>query len=146
LKELPYTGGSVLWRMQNRSEAARFGKKIDNIVGKFYSIFMHTLRCIILLLSFALLIQNTCPLGAAGKSTVASSCDHCPLKHSLLIPFDGQTNLVSDSSSVHFPVYVFAVAKTVHTFQFGPIKFARPVLADRYKDALPEELLRPPRA
>jgi len=104
------------------------------------------LRSIILLLAFALLVQNTCPFGAAGKSTVASSCEHCQMKHSIMASPDGQKQLVSDSSSIHFPLYVFAVPKTVHTFQLNPIKSARPALAEFYKDALPDELLRPPRA
>jgi hypothetical protein len=104
------------------------------------------LRPIILLLAFALLIQNTCPFGAAGKSTVASSCGHCQMKHSTMASPAGQKQLVSDSSSTHFPLYVFAVPKTVHTFQLNPIKSARPVLAEFYKDALPDELLRPPQA
>jgi hypothetical protein len=100
---------------------------------------------IIFLLSFALLIQNTCPFGAAGKTAVASaSCGDCPLKH-VVVSQDGQKILVSDSSSIHFPLYVFAVSKTIHTLQLSPVSSARAVLADRYKDALPDELLRPPR-
>jgi hypothetical protein len=107
---------------------------------------MRTLSPVIALLVFALLIQNTCPFGAAGKSTVAASCEHCPLKHHSLVSLDGQKNIVADASLVHFPVYVFAVLKTIHTFKLEPIKSAHPVLADSYTDALPDELLRPPRA
>ncbi len=103
------------------------------------------LRSIIFLLAFALLIQNTCPMGAAGKSAVTASCKNCPLKHSLNVPTNGQKNIVIDSSSIHFPMYVFAVPKMVRTFQFEPINSARAVLAKSYRDALPEELLRPPR-
>jgi hypothetical protein len=104
------------------------------------------LRPIILLLAFALLIQNTCPFGAAGKSTVARACGHCQMKHSVKASPAGQKQLTSDSSSVHFPLYVFAVPKTVHTFQLNPVKSARLILADFYQDALPDDLLRPPRA
>jgi len=103
------------------------------------------LRSIIFLLAFALLIQNTCPMGAAGRSAVAASSKNCPLKHSFIVPTDGQENLVSDSLSVHFPMFVFAVPKMLHTFQFEPITSAEAVLAKSYRDALPEELLRPPR-
>ncbi len=73
-------------------------------------------KSIIFVLAFALLIQNTCPLGAAGKSTVAASCG------------------------------VFAVPKTIHTLEFEPVKSAPLILAESYKDALPDELLRPPQA
>ncbi len=104
------------------------------------------LRSIIFILASALLIQNTGPFGAAGKSAVIASCKNCPLKHSFVVSLDGQKVLVSDSSSIHFPLYVFAVPKTVHTLQLAPVMSARPVLADQYKDAMPDELLRPPQA
>jgi hypothetical protein len=104
------------------------------------------LKSIIVLLAIALMIQNTCPFGAAGKSTVASSCEHCPLKHSFIVSPDGQKNITSDSPAVHFPVYVFALPKTIHTFDLEPIKSVRLILADSYKDVLPDELLRPPQA
>jgi hypothetical protein len=105
-----------------------------------------TLRSIIFILAFALLVQNTCPFGAAGMSTVTSPCKHCPLKHSFVVSSSHQKNLVADSSSAHFPLYVFAVPKTIHTFQLEPITSTQPVLANGYKDALPYELLRPPQA
>jgi hypothetical protein len=103
-------------------------------------------RSIIFILAFALLLQNTCPFGAAGKSTVALSCMNCPMHHSHIVIPGGQKNLVADFSSIHFPLYVFAVPKTIHTFQLDPLKSMRFVLADNYKDISPEELLRPPRA
>ena len=79
------------------------------------------LRSIIFLLAFAFLIQNTCPDGFAGKTTLASACSHCPLKKCCVAPVHGQKNIVSDTSSAHFPLFVFAVPKTVHTFQLEPI-------------------------
>lgn len=103
-------------------------------------------RPIILLLAFALLIQNTCPHGFAGKTSVASTCNHCPLKQHHSLSPDLQKKISSDSSSIHFPMFVFAVPKTIHTFQLNPVKSGRPILADRYKDALPDDLLRPPQA
>jgi hypothetical protein len=107
---------------------------------------MQKLTLIIALLVFALLVQNTCPFGAAGKSTVAAGCDHCPLKHNFTVSTHGQKEFVSDPSPVHYPLYVFSIPKTVHTFQPSPIQPAQSFLEDNYQDALPEELLRPPRA
>jgi hypothetical protein len=103
------------------------------------------LRSIIFLLALALLIQNTCPMGAAGKSAVFASCRNCLMKHSISVPTNGQNNLVTDFSSIHFPMFVFAVPKMLHTFQFEPITSAGAVLAKSYRDVLPDELLRPPR-
>jgi hypothetical protein len=107
---------------------------------------MLKLRSIIFLLAFALLIQNTCVHGFAGKTSLASACANCSVKHDPITPQDGGKRNISGASPVHFPLYVFEVPKTSHTFRLEPIKSARPVLADSYKDALPDELFRPPQA
>jgi hypothetical protein len=107
---------------------------------------MIRLRPIIILIAFALLLQNTCPFGAAGKSTVAASCEHCPMKGNRVVSTDGQLNIVYESSPVHFPLFVFSVAKTIPTFRPEPVQTTKPILADSYKDAAPAELLRPPQA
>ncbi len=107
---------------------------------------MKKFRSILFLLAFALVIQNTCPFGAAGKTSLATACSHCPSKHSMAVSADGQNKLVSDSSSIHFPLYLFAVPKTIHTFRLELIKSKRLSLGSSYADALPNEFLRPPRA
>lgn len=103
-------------------------------------------RFVIFLLAFALLIQNTCPHGFAGKTSVAATCSHCPMKQHQSVSPDGQKRIISASSTVHFPMFVFSVPKTVHTFQLEPVKIAQPPLANSYEDALPAGLLRPPQA
>jgi hypothetical protein len=107
---------------------------------------MYRVTSIIFLLVFALLIQNTCPLGAAGKTSAATSCHTCPSNHGLSISTDGLMSVASDSSSIHFPLYVFAVSKTIHTFRLEPIKPKRLPIGSSYADALSSEFLRPPRA
>jgi hypothetical protein len=101
---------------------------------------------LIFILAFALLIQNTCPFGAAGKSSVAAMCGNCCLHHHLIVSSDGQRNLASEDSLSHFPLYVFAVPKTIHTFKLYPVKSVQSALADHYVNISPHELLRPPRA
>ncbi len=107
---------------------------------------IRALKPIIFLLAFALLIQNTCPFGAAGKSSLFPTCANCPMKHNFAAQPDGQHKLTSDDSSVHFPLYVFDVSETGTTFQLDSVSSARPPLAKSYEDALPGELLRPPQA
>ena len=102
-------------------------------------------RSIIFILAFALLIQNTCPFGAAGKSSVAAWCGHCPLHHGFVVAFDGQNSIVSEVSLVHFPLYVFSVPKTIHAFRLDPIESRQPTIVDNYRNIAPDELLRPPR-
>ncbi len=99
---------------------------------------------IIFILAFALLIQNTCPHGFAGKSSVAATCKYCPMKQHQNMTPDAQQKITSAQSQVHFPFFVFSVPKTIHTFQLNPIETARMVLVDRYADVMPDELLRPP--
>ncbi len=102
---------------------------------------------IIFLLSFALFIQNTCPYGMAGKSSVASTaCGDCPFKHSVVLSQDSQNTLVTDSSTVHLPHYIFEASDLVRTVRISPVASDRPLLADDYHDALPDELLQPPRS
>jgi hypothetical protein len=106
---------------------------------------MVKLRPVILLLAFALLIQNTCPQGFAGKTSLASTCAHCPLKQLFSAP-SGMSSLSGAFSSVHFPLFVFSLPKTDHTFKLDLIKTERPILPNGYEDALPHEILRPPQA
>jgi hypothetical protein len=101
---------------------------------------------IICILAFALLIQNTCPHGFAGKTSIALIVKNCSMKNHHSLSPDVQEKITAASMPVHLPLFVFAVPKTIHTFQLSPITTARPVLIDPYKDALPDELLRPPQA
>lgn|SRR5208283_5059191 len=106
---------------------------------------MAKLRSILFLLVFALVIQNTCPFGAAGKTTLASACTHCPSNQSMVSSPDVQNKLVSDSSTIHFPLYIFAIPKNIHTFHLELVKFSLLSLVEMYVDALPDGFLRPPR-
>jgi hypothetical protein len=101
---------------------------------------------IIVLLSLALLIQNTCPFGKAGKTALSSLGGDCPLKHGMIVSHDMQKNLVADSSTAHFPHFIFDVSETDPSFRISPIIAAGPALADGYQHTLPDELLRPPQA
>jgi hypothetical protein len=106
----------------------------------------HTLYIIVSLLVIALLIQNTCPYGMAGKSSVAASCSHCPQKQILKEPSpDGQLVIVSGHASP-VPLYVLAMPHTHPTFRLTPIATPQSSIPNSYKNALPDELLRPPRA
>ncbi len=106
---------------------------------------MLKLRPVMVLLAFALLIQNTCPMGAAGKSMLVSSCGHCPMKHQGSISPEGQKKLIV-YPPIHFPLYIFSVPNNTHTFQLEHTVFTRPLLANGYVDASPGRLLRPPRS
>lgn len=101
---------------------------------------------IIVLLGIALLIQNTCPQGAAGKSSVAASCRTCPMKHHHLVLSQGEQLVAKALQPIHYPLYVLSVSSPAHTFGLAFVETASPLLIERYLDALRHELLRPPRA
>jgi hypothetical protein len=101
---------------------------------------------IIFLLALALLIQNTCPIGAAGKSSVVPTCPKCPLMHNATASSGQEHKLVADLFSSHFPMFVFSMPKTSPVFRLALIKTSRTLLTSGYKNALPDELLRPPQA
>jgi hypothetical protein len=100
---------------------------------------------IVFLLSFALLIQNTCPFGAAGKTAVSSLGRDCPLKHRVVVSDCVQKNLAPVFSTDQFPPYVFEAPEAIPAFQTAPCPSWKMVRANGYEDALPDELLRPPR-
>jgi hypothetical protein len=107
---------------------------------------------IIFLLVIGLLVQNTCPHGFGGKTALAKECGHCPFH--LSTASSGSQKVFkadhADSSDVHnpanFPMYVFAVPKTIPCCQPHQLRTAHPALIDGYQDPLPDELLKPPRA
>lgn len=101
---------------------------------------------IIVLLGVSLLIQNTCPRGAAGKSMVAASLHPCSLKfQSAPDPYGGPA-IARPHSPSHYPLYVLSVSPPVHTVRPALVETASSALAERYADALSRELLRPPQA
>ncbi len=101
---------------------------------------------LLVLLSISLLIQNTCPQGRAGKSTVAASCGHCPMKQAHQpTPAAGKPVIVSHSP-VHLPMYVLDIPNTRPSFRLAAIAIPQPVIPNTYKNTAPDEFLQPPRA
>jgi hypothetical protein len=104
------------------------------------------LNFIIFLLALSLLLQNSCPFGAAGKTSIAPACGHCPLMRHCAKATAGQTAFASGSPSIHFPLFLFAVSMQNPTFRLEPFLHAAPLLARYYGDIAPREILKPPRA
>ena len=101
---------------------------------------------ILSLLIVALLIQNTCPQGFAGKSTVAASCSRCPQMQVHTPP--PENGLVSTAShpTARLPMYVLDIPSTQHLFRLMSIASPQPVIPSIYENNTPDELLPPPRA
>jgi len=108
------------------------------------SFVQHTSYTVIALLIFALLVQNTCPRGFAGKSTMLASCSHCPHKEMTRSHSEnGQLSIISNRP-VHMPMFVLEMPNPQPAVQLVPVASLRPVISNRYKKTLPDELLRPP--
>jgi hypothetical protein len=102
---------------------------------------------VIFLLVLALLVQNTCLHGFAGKTVFAAKCGHCPSKTGTAPSPDGLQGLSSDHHNpANSPMYVFTMPMTTPTVYLQRLRTPRPTLFNGYKDALPDELLKPPRA
>jgi hypothetical protein len=101
---------------------------------------------ILFFLISTLLVQNTCPKGFAGKSTVTASCSHCPLKQTCKPVTEGNTFSSISYASAHLPMYVLDLPSTQPIFRLAAIASSQPVTPTTYKNTAPDELLRPPRA
>ncbi len=101
---------------------------------------------VIFLLVFALLIQNTCPHGFAGKSSVASSCSHCPQKQAHKQVFKGAAFSSISRVTAHPPLFVLDIPDTRPSFRLAALITPQPAIPNTYKDTAPKELLQPPRA
>jgi len=104
------------------------------------------LLLIICSLVLSLVVQNTCPFGAAGKSSVVPKCGPCPLMRQVSNASEGQVAWVSDTTPPHFPLFLFTTVKIGHTFQIHAQSGGAPLLALHYTEAYPAELLIPPKA
>lgn len=106
----------------------------------------YRIQIILLLLVFALLVQNTCPHGFAGKSTVAATCSHCPWKQMHNPPTETEQLSFASHPTAHLPIYVLDMPNTQPAFRLSAIASPQPVIPNTYKNATPDELLHPPRA
>jgi hypothetical protein len=101
---------------------------------------------LIFLLVAALFIQNTCPHGFAGKSTVAASCSHCPHKHTETQAMEGKAFSSISPAPVHLPMYVLDIPDTKPVFRLEATTSPQPAIPNTYKNTATDELLQPPRA
>ncbi len=99
-----------------------------------------------MLLVFALLIQNTCPRGFAGKSAVTASCSHCPHKQVYQPALEGGMFSIASHPAAPMPTYVLDIPNTQPTFRLVAVASPQLVMTNTYKNAAPDELLQPPRA
>ncbi len=104
------------------------------------------INIILLLLIFALLIQNTCPHGFAGKSTVALTCSHCPQKQAHKPASEGTIFSSITKTPAHLPIFVLDMSNTQPTFRLAAIDIPQQVIPNTYANAAPDELLKPPRS
>jgi len=101
---------------------------------------------IIFLLVFALLVQNTCLHGFAGKTSFTGKRSHCPSATSKFgVPHVSKYLLSDHQISVNSPMYFFTVPTANQAVHPERRRTLPPTLLIDYMDALPDELLKPPR-
>jgi hypothetical protein len=105
------------------------------------------LRFLIALIAFAIAIQNTCPYGYAGKTSVAAPHVHnCPLKvHQPAMP-DGQKRVDKDFRDLNHPfVLIFAPSDGIFK-TFAPVKETGIIRPAEYSDIFLNPPHRPPKS
>ncbi len=112
-----------------------------------YSPFMRLVAIIVsFVLSLSLLVQNTCPRGYAGKTSVIRTCDHCPHKLDRTLTKTVRLEQTVKKQASPLPLFVLAVQERTAALKPAPLQTAPAFLAKRYRNAEPYELLRPPHA
>jgi len=101
-----------------------------------------TICCLVL----ALLLQNSCPFGAAGKSSIMTKCAHCPFVRHAAGASPGLAAWTTDKSPRHFPLFLFTTVKPGHSFKVDALMEEAPRPAIHYAGAFPYKLLKPPNA
>ena len=108
------------------------------------------MKAVALIISFvlalSLLVQNTCPKGYAGKTSVVRSCGHCPHKLDQTATKTVRIESAVKKQASHLPLFVLAVHEELAALKPAPVETAPAFLAANYRDAERYELLRPPHA
>jgi len=113
---------------------------------------IHTLiRIMAVLLCAGLFIQNTCPHGAAGKTTVVAQCGHCTMKQGCMMAAApaAQHDAAAWSGAASrdiFPLFLFEDPSAPPRLEPEPADTPRRKLAPRLGSAFPLEILKPPAA
>jgi hypothetical protein len=104
------------------------------------------LRGIVTLIVFAIVLQNTCPYGYAGKTAVAAPhVHHCPLKDHQPQKSGSPDNFTEDFKNLNH-AYVFSSEGVACGLKlFGPAQTATTIAAYGHEDAFLIPPLRPPR-
>ena len=106
------------------------------------------IKLLLLLLSLAILSQNTCPYGFAAKTEFAASHTHdCPLKKSHHSSSKGQDSLDGSAGKVLYPGFVFSISDTRIVILDSHMNTDYiPLSPVHYTDPLREPSTRPPAA
>jgi hypothetical protein len=107
---------------------------------------MHRLWALILLIVIALFVQNTCPHGFAGKTTVMHSCDQCTFKQQHAPMTDRPARYTGGQAPMHYPLFLCSLPDSLYVLQPGPVRTLEAAIGGRYADVNPAEILRPPRS
>jgi len=104
------------------------------------------MRFLIFLVAFAIILQNTCPYGWAGKTAFAAShVSHCPMKDRQRPAKTNDRDDVKKELSNAKQTFVFSVGTSGNTFRLlALISCTISVKTDNVKDVFSEPLLRPP--
>jgi len=98
---------------------------------------------LLFLLSFSLILQNTCPYGFAAKTAFAAPHTHaCPFHH---YPSKGQRAIDDNSNKVIYPAFVMVASFVQPSIQHFPVSTEYSLFSyDKYTNPFKEPLIKPP--
>jgi hypothetical protein len=101
------------------------------------------MKMFLFLLSFSLILQNTCPYGFAAKTAFAAPHTHaCPFHH---CPPKKQNAVDDNANKAMYPTFVMAVPFVQPSIQRFPISTGYVLFSsDRYTNPFKEPLIKPP--
>jgi hypothetical protein len=101
---------------------------------------------VIILISFAILVQNTCPYGFAAKTGFAAPKAHdCPFKKCHTAPSKEGSSPDENSGKALFPAFVLSmpeVQAAIHCFAVNREHFL--FSSNNYKDPFKKPIIKPP--
>lgn len=106
------------------------------------------MRLFFFLLAFSLMVQNTCPLGFAGKTAFAAFYAHdCPYQKDQQAPDRDQDSVGDKTVKLLYPSFLFSVPDVQRIMLCFQENTAYPLLFEEYyNDPSREPAIKPPLA
>ncbi len=107
---------------------------------------MKMMRILLLLLTFSIVLQNTCPYGFAAKTSFAAPQTHeCPMKKGGHSPAEERDSVDGNTDKTLYPAFVLSLPELQDIMPCSQMNSAyTPLPSGNYKNPFKDPLGRPP--